>query len=155
MTTLIREAETAQDWDVARGLISEYIQWIGIDLSFQGINEELEDLDLKFARPYANFYIANFEGLDVGCVGYWKLNGRECEMKRLYVRQQARGKKSGEQLIRRVIQDARVAGYKRLLLDTIPMMSEAQKLYEKSGFIEAEEYRFNPIEGARYLQLPL
>ena len=81
------------------------------------------------------------------------LRGSDCEMKRLYVRASGRGTGLGRQLTEALIKEARLAGYGRVLLDTLPTMTAAQKLYRSMGFVEIGAYCHNPIAGARYMAL--
>jgi len=76
-------------------------------------------------------------------------------MKRLYVRKAFQGRGCGLFLAAQDIEWAKRAGYDRMLLDTLPAMTAAQHLYERLGFREADPYRFNPIPGTRYMELPL
>lgn len=77
-------------------------------------------------------------------------------MKRLYVRPEFRGMHIGQQLMDRVIAEARLIGYRTLRLDTIPsIMGKAVELYRSYGFHEIEPYRVNPISGALYMELSL
>ncbi len=54
-----------------------------------------------------------------------------------------------------VIASARSHGYARVVLDTLPSMSGAQRIYERLGFRDIEPYRLNPVEGAWYMCLTL
>lgn len=76
-------------------------------------------------------------------------------MKRLYVQPQFRGLGAGKVLIEAIVQQARAIGYKRMRLDTITQMDKAQSLYENLGFIDIAPYRYNPLEGVRYMELKL
>lgn len=76
-------------------------------------------------------------------------------MKRLFVRAGFQGRGVGEALARAAVDWARDAGYTRMLLDTLPRMGSAHRLYARLGFQEIEPYRFNPVPGARYLSIDL
>lgn len=90
-----------------------------------------------------------------GAWGLRKLDERNCEMKRLYVRPQYRGARIGERLARQVIDDARAIGYAHMLLDTFPFLESAIRMYRALGFYEVERYNDNPIEGCIYMKLDL
>lgn len=72
-------------------------------------------------------------------------------MKRLYVPPSARGLGVGRQLVAQLLAEARAIGYSEVVLDTLPNMIEAQRLYQQFGFGDIEPYRPNPIAGTRYL----
>jgi putative acetyltransferase len=79
-----------------------------------------------------------------------------CEMKRLYLRSQFRGKGLGRVLADRIIAEARQIGYQRMRLDTIePVMKDAVAMYRKIGFKEIAPYRANPTAGALCMELQL
>lgn len=63
----------------------------------------------------------------------------------------ARGLGAGRALVERIIDEARALGYAEMVLDTLPMMAEAQHLYQAFGFRDIPQYCENPIPGARYL----
>ena len=142
---MIRAAQPG-DADAVRGLIREYADGLGIDLSFQDLETELAD-PLEF---YELVLLA-----DGGCVALRRLDEQTCEMKRLYVRPDARGTGLGRRLAEAAVAEARARGYRRLLLDTLPSMAEARALYESLGFRETEPYRFNPVPGTSFLELIL
>jgi ribosomal protein S18 acetylase RimI-like enzyme len=53
------------------------------------------------------------------------------------------------------IEKARGMGYRRMRLDTVPAMKSAKALYRSLGFKKIGAYRYNPIEGAEFLELDL
>lgn len=148
-------AETSEDIEDARNLFREYEAAIGIDLCFQNFDRELAELPGDCASPEGRLVLASEAGKLAGCVALRKIDESTCEMKRLYVRPEFRGKGIGRQLAAFIINSAREIGYKRMLLDTLPSMKEAIALYQTLGFKATEPYRFNPVEGAVYMEMDL
>lgn len=152
---VIRDATSGTDIEAVRELFLEYQAAIGVDLCFQGFRDELANLPGAYARPSGRLLLA-VEGPEIlGCVGLRPLSDTDCEMKRLYVRPAGRGALLGRRLVTTVLEEARAAGYRRILLDTLPSMREAIALYRSLGFADAAPYRHNPIAGALYLALDL
>jgi len=147
----IHPAVGESDIKSVKRLFEEYAAWIAIDLSFQNFDEELRRLPGDYAPPRGALFLAFAEGTPAGCVAVRPFDENDCEMKRLYVRDSFRGLSAGEHLAHEAIAWARGAGYRRMLLDTLPPMRAAHRLYERLGFLEIPAYRFNPVEGARFM----
>ena len=143
--------EPASDMDEVRNIFREYASSLGVDLSFQDFEHELEALP----DYYVVIFMARENGQLAGCVALRHLDDETCEMKRLYVRPAFRGRDLGRTLATHVIEEARNRGYKTMRLDTLPSMRTAMSLYESLGFRDVDAYRFNPIEGSRFLELTL
>jgi GNAT superfamily N-acetyltransferase len=144
-----------EDEEAARRLFIEYQESLGVDLCFQGFDRELAELPGAYAPPDGRLLMARDQGTAVACVGLRRLDDATCEMKRLYVRPSHRGHGLGRVLAEAVISEARLIGYERMRLDTLPSMREAAVLYERLGFRDIEPYTENPVPGARFLQLEL
>lgn len=152
----IIQAETAEQITTARELFREYEAWLGLDLCFQGFEQELAQLPGKYAMPDGRLYLAYSDGELAGCIAMRKLADGICEMKRLFVRDGFRGAGIGVQLIERLIADARETGYSLMRLDTFPpKMGKAVSLYESHGFVPIEAYYDNPNEGVLFMELAL
>lgn len=152
----IFQAETEDQIDEARKLFCEYEAWLGLDLCFQGFEEELLNLPGKYAQPDGRLYLANFNNELAGCIAMRKLEDGICEMKRLYLRGNSRGKGLGNMFIEKLISEARIIGYKTMRLDTFPpKMAKAVKLYESHGFRQIPPYYDNPHEGILFMELYL
>ncbi len=98
-------------------------------LNKQNYNNELENLEDKYGLPYGRLYLAFCDEKLAGCIALRKIDDENCEMKRLYVKPDFRGKKIGNILVERIIEDAKSIGYKHILLDTFPFLETAIKLY--------------------------
>lgn len=143
--------EAATDLAAVRELINEYAASLGVDLSFQHIEEELATL----ATFYETMLVAREEEGIAGCVALRRVDDEICEMKRLYIRPQFRGRGIGRALIEGIIDVARTRGYTRMRLDTLPSMRDAMRMYEAFGFVDIPPYRYNPVEGTRFMELGL
>jgi len=153
---LLLQAENPAHITQARELFLEYAQTLGFSLCFQSFDNELATLPGHYAPPDGRLLLAECDGQLAGCVALHKLEDGICEMKRLYLRPQFRGKGLGRSLVDRIIAEARQIGYSRMRLDTVePVMKDAVGLYRKIGFREIAPYCTNPIAGALYMELLL
>jgi putative acetyltransferase len=143
----------ASDDDVAavRALLYEYQSLLGVDLSFQDFDSEVRDLPGAYAPPKGRLLLATHNTIAVGCIALREESGTRAEMKRLFVRPGTRGFGVGKALVSRALDEARAIGYSEVVLDTLPSMAGAQRLYEQFGFQDIPAYRENPIKGTRYL----
>jgi ribosomal protein S18 acetylase RimI-like enzyme len=150
------QAKSAEEIQQVRKLFEEYVAWLGINLCFQNFDKEVAELPGDYAPPSGRFTLA-IEGDDVaGCVALRRIGEDICEMKRLYVRPQFRGRGLGRTLTENLIQEARGIGYKRMRLDTLPgKMDPAIAMYRSLGFKNIEPYYNNPVEGAAFMELKL
>ena len=149
------QAESPEHMARARELFQEYAVSLGFSLCFQGFDKELADLPGEYALPDGRLLLALEHEQNAGCVALRRIDKETCEMKRLYVRPAFRGKGVGRELARTIIEEARAVGYRRMRLDTLPSMKEAMALYQSLGFRAIEPYRYNPVEGAIYMELEL
>ena len=124
-------------------------------LEIQNYDDELEHLEKKYGLPDGRLYIAYYNNEVAGCIGLKKIDKKNCEMKRLYVRPKFRGKQIGEQLIEKIIKAAKEIGYSYMLLDTLPFLKGAIYLYKKYGFYEIASYNNSPMDTSIYMKLDL
>lgn len=136
-------------------LFREYAESLGVDLSFQNFEDELRDLPGKYASPHGIIFLARDARQLLGCGAVRPVSKVDCEMKRLYVRESARGLHLGRRIARTLIGFATAAGYQRMLLDTLATMHSAHQLYASLGFREVAPYVHNPLPGTRFLALSL
>ncbi len=152
----LRQAESPAQIAQARELFLEYADSLGFSLCFQNFDQELAGLPGDYAPPDGRLLVAEYRGQPAGCVALHKVDSGICEMKRLYLRPQLRGRGVGRALAEAVIAEARAIGYQKMRLDTVePVMPNAVAMYRRLGFVEIEPYRANPIAGALYMELAL
>ena len=149
-------ASTNDEIAAIRTLFREYESWLAMSLCFQSFEEEVANLPGKYAPPDGRLYLAYVGNELAGCIALRKLEEGICEMKRLFLRENARGHGMGNQLIERLIDDACQIGYSKMRLDTYPpKMGKAVRLYESHGFRPIEKYYDNPHEGVLFMELEL
>lgn len=139
------------DLELVRALLREYAFEQAVDLCFQNFTAELESLPGAYAPPGGQLFLAREGAACAGCVALRPRGGGDAEMKRLFVRPAFRGLHIGRQLADTVLHEAAAAGYRRLLLDTLPTMTTAIAMYRRLGFVEIPPYRSNPVPGALFL----
>ena len=148
-------AATATDLESVRTLFREYADSLGVNLDYQGFEEEVRDLPGKYAPPSGTLVLAFNDDELVGCVGVRPIDDEIAEMKRLYVRPGGRGLGLGRTLAEAAIRFATVTGYERMRLDTLPAMERAQELYRSLGFMPIDAYRYSAVPGTVFLELVL
>jgi GNAT superfamily N-acetyltransferase len=150
------QVETPDHIQVARGLFQEYAAWLEINLCFQNFESELAGLPGDYQPPGGRLLLAFSDLQLAGCVALRDLGDEACEMKRLYLKPEFRGKGLGRVLAEEIIAEARIIGYKRMRLDTLPpKMNKAITLYRSLGFKEIPPYYSNPVPGATFMEIDL
>jgi putative acetyltransferase len=153
---VIRQAESPTDVSFVRRLFLEYARSLGFSLCFQDFDRELDNLPGKYAPPTGRLLLVEHDNELAGCGGLRALAEGSCEMKRLYVRPNFRGKGLGRKLAEELIKEARAIGYKTMRLDTVePVMKAAVAMYREMGFEEIAPYCQNPNPGTLYMELIL
>jgi putative acetyltransferase len=137
----------------AKELFQEYQAELGLDLCFQGFQEELESLPGKYAAPLGRLYLAYEGDRAIACAALRPLDeGTTAEVKRMYVRPDRRGEGLARELLALLVKAAEVGGYEFLRLDTLRRLEPALALYRSCGFTEIEPYNYNPEPDIVYME---
>lgn len=152
---MISDAQIPEDIPEIRALFREYLDGLGLDLGFQDIEAEMASLPGYYAPPRGALLILRDDARAVGVIAMRPLSADEVEMKRLYIRDEAKGRGHGRALVEALIARARAAGYRRMRLDTQRDFVAACTLYRSFGFTETPRYNDNPLPGAMFMALDL
>lgn len=151
----IRVCSSKDDFEIAKNLTKDYMNWLGIDLCFQNIDKEFRDFENMYGGSKGCFlYIIHKEEV-AGGVGLRFFDKGICEMKRLFVYEDFRGKGYGKSLCKAIVEKARTLGYDKMVLDTVQKLKAANFMYESMGFVDIPPYYDNPEETVRYMGLDL
>ena len=154
---MIDPVRTPDAREAIRLLFREYEASLDVDLAYQDFEAELAGLPGKYAPLGGELLLATTaDGRPLACAALraMPLDGG-CEIKRLFVRPEARGTGVGRALLDRLIETARSRGYRELWLDTLPTMHAAQQLYRRHGFMQVEAYYETPVTGTVFMRLEL
>lgn len=163
-TVSIRQATSPSDIKVVAHCFQTYTEWLGEDLTHQGYEAEFSNLPGKYASPTGALFIAvdSTSNAPLGCIAMRRIDipldhsvleqgpAQCCEMKRLFVFPEARGRQVARKLVKEVIQRAEEQGYEHIFLDTLSRMEAAIQLYQSEGFTETAAYNDSPLEGTVY-----
>ena len=153
--TIAPAASEADRTDFA-ALVREYVDWLAIDLGYQGLEAELAALDRVYGAPGGILLARGADGAALGGVAIKPLpalGSGICEMKRLYVRPAGRGSGLGRRLGEAALAHGRAAGFSAMVLDTLPSrMGDAVAMYGKLGFSRRAAYYDTPIAETIFLE---
>jgi putative acetyltransferase len=174
-SAVIRPASTAEDLQHVRALMREYIDFLlnhptgSAHFCIGSIEDELANLPTRYAAP-GTLLLAELDGHPIGCVAVRELRidgpmasvhaseggGLALELKRLWVRPEARGLGLGRRLMEEAIEHCRAQGAAAVYLDTVPAaMPSAVRMYQELGFEPAERYNSNDLNGVAWFRLRL
>lgn len=150
----IIQATSPADIQRACEMFEEYAAWLGLNLCFQNFDKELVELPGEYVPPAGRLLLAVEDNQIAACVALRGTGEGSCEMKRLYVRPNFRGRGLGRELAESILSAAREIGYERVRLDTLPgKMDQAIAMYRSLGFREIDAYYPNPVTGAMFMEL--
>lgn len=141
----IRQAASPDDLALLREVFRAYADWLaeveGHDLDAGGFAAELAGLPGPYAPPRGALLLArSAAGAGLGCVALRDLGHGTAEIKRLFVAPEARGQSLGRRLAEAAVAAAREAGYRRVVLDSLPGLAAARALYRDLGFRDIAPY---------------
>ncbi len=165
----IIEPETPQQFDDVRQLCWEYRDFlIGLGGKSAQVclrayphdqyDALMQTLETYHARPDGGLRLAIFRGEPVGCGMFQKFEPDTAEIKRVFVREAARGTGAGRGIMNALIRDCRDRGYDRILMDTGKILTAARGLYSSLGFAQRgpyQEFHKNAFNLLTYFEMDL
>jgi putative acetyltransferase len=115
--------------------------------------DDMDNIAAQYREPPGIFLVLMDSGRVVGTGAIRRLDDETCELKRMWFLPEYRGKGYGTKISERLFQFARVAGYKRVRLDTVPLLEAANRMYRRLGFEPIERYNDGP--GTIFMEKPL
>lgn len=158
----IRAPETAADHDAIRALCWEYraflltlptetralVRKVYARDGYAALLDRLEELHTP---PQGVLRLALLDGTPVGCGMAHTLTPGTAEIKRVYLRDEARGKGAGFALMQALIAGCREQGFARIVMDTGHELTAAKALYLSMGFRLRGPYQQMPPEAEGHL----
>ena len=135
------ERASLERMDEAYAIVREYYEAVGV---------VVRDDPESFARDYfgdgSGVWLAYDDASVVGCIALRPLPQleRAGEIKRMYVKPEARGRGIAERLLKALEDYAAEAGYRALYLDTKDDLTTAIRFYQRHGYEPCERYNENP-----------
>ena len=157
------EVTEPEQLEAFRTLAKTYLSWLGEDLGFQAVDDELDTLPGVYdTSNRGTLLVATCDGKYAGTAALRPLQGKQAdgiekingirvddiaELKRLYVDAPYQRRGIGENLTIECIERARRFGYKAVVCDTLERLRGANALYERIGFKKCLAYSYCPLEG--------
>ncbi|HVF77531.1 MAG TPA: GNAT family N-acetyltransferase [Solirubrobacteraceae bacterium] len=114
----------------------------GLDLS----GPDMPKAGPEEMSPPGGTFVVGFENDEpICCGGVKRLPDGTCEIKRMFVVEEARGRGVARALLEELERRARALGYEIARLDTGPRQMRAQRMYERAGYAAVENFNANPV----------
>jgi GNAT superfamily N-acetyltransferase len=99
----------------------------------------------QMSPPKGSFLVGYENGAPVCCGGLKRLSDEACEIKRMFVLPEARGRGIAGELLQALEDEARALGYTVARLDTGPQQPHAERMYRTAGYAEIADFNANPF----------
>jgi putative acetyltransferase len=150
----IREA-TNKDQPAVTKLIYGILEDYKLKHDPNSTDADLMDIEKNYTARNGLFDLLEDEnGKIIATVGLYKIDDETCELRKMYLDKNQRGKGLGKFLLEHALKRARELGYKKVVLETASVLKEAIGLYEKYGFIKYQaDHLSNRCDQSYYLEL--
>ena len=136
-TIVIREIIAEDDIQVAKAIRSVLIEFGVPKVGTAYEDTALDCMTETFIKPTSTYFVVDDNGKIIGGAGVAQLDhyeGNVCELQKMYFLPEARGKGLGSKMMNACLQKAKILGFEKCYLETMPYMESARRLYAKEGF---------------------
>jgi len=134
---ILRPIRISDDPAIARVIRTVMTDLGAVGKGFSIQDPEVDRMSAAYSGDKAMYFVIDQGGQVLGGAGVGPLPEADddvCELKKMYMLRDGRGRGYGKALLDRCLEAARRLGYRRCYLETLTTMREARKLYEKNGF---------------------
>ena len=122
--------------------VKNVIQSVLVEMGVPKVGTAYEDVSLNdmcgnYNRPRMAYFVVEENNKIIGSAGIAPLQGGDeetCELQKMYFLPEARGRGVGAEMMKTCLDFARMNGFKKCYLETLPYMENARKLYARTGF---------------------
>ncbi len=137
LTDIIIRPATNADRNEVKALVFGALAEYGLSPDSQATDADLEDIEENYFKVGGLFeVIEDAQGKLLGTVALYPVDAETCELRKMYLAPQARGKGLGRYILERKIDQARQRGFKHITLETAHVLTDAIRLYVRFGFQE-------------------
>jgi GNAT superfamily N-acetyltransferase len=106
---------------------------------------DLRDIEQSYLARGGVFYVLEAQnGSLIGSYGLYPLPPGTCELRKMYLRRDCRGRGLGRRLLEHALAEARRLGFKRITLETASILETAGRLYQRYGFVPCHPEHLSP-----------
>jgi putative acetyltransferase len=151
---LIREIKKEDNPKIAQVIRDVLIEFGVPKVGTAYADTALDEMFQTYDEPKATYFVVEVDGEILGGAGIKQLDnydGNVCELQKMYFSSNIRGQGLGQKLMEVCLERAKEFGFEKCYLETMPYMTDAQKLYKKVGF----EYLEKPMGDTGHYSCPI
>jgi putative acetyltransferase len=134
---MIRPLQQVDDVDLGKLIKTVLTEFKANKPGTAYFDESTNYLSTVFRNPKSAYWVVEENGQIIGGGGIFPTEGlpdETCELVKLYLYPEARGKGLGKALMDKCFERALALGYTNIYLESMPELNQAVSMYEKMGF---------------------
>jgi len=126
---------TNQDKNKIISLVTDILSEFALQPEFENAESDLIDIEATYFQTGGFFKVVEDNNNNLlGTFAVSPIDENTCKLRKMYLAPQVRGIGLGRKMLERAIRDARKSGFKTMILETMPVMKNAVRLYTRRGF---------------------